>query len=146
MSFVRPAFAGIGVTGRSGGYFRGYCGCLPKNRWHKQRQDYWIAMLTGGPVIQAALTWMVAIPFAVFGGTRKFTWYPSTAPGYPTAASTSAAFPFTVTSRGEFTTARGSEGNGWPGSRPGRVGPRPVANRDKISPAAAGLEVVTSEK
>src|SRR5216684_2477504 len=69
-----------------------------------------------------------------------------TAPGYPTAASTSADFPFTVTSMGELTTARGLDGNGWPGVRLARVGPRPVANRDRISPAAAGLEALTSEK
>ena len=43
--------------------------------------DHWTAMLTGVPVIQAALTWIVAGPFAVSEGTRKFTWYPSTEPG-----------------------------------------------------------------
>src|SRR5262245_64348407 len=62
------------------------------------------------------------------------------------ASSTSADFPFTVTSTGEFTTARGLDGNGWPGRRLARVGPSPVANRDKISPAAAGLDPLTSEK
>jgi hypothetical protein len=30
-------------------------------------------MLTGVPAIQAALTWTLAAPLAVFGGTRKFT-------------------------------------------------------------------------
>jgi hypothetical protein len=54
-------------------------------------------MLTGVPAIQAALTWMIAAPFAVSGGTRKFTCYPSTVPGKPTAPKTSAGFPFTVT-------------------------------------------------
>src|SRR5579864_6268291 len=103
-------------------------------------------MLTGGPAIQAALTSMGADPFGVSGGRRKFTWYPPTAPGKPTAPSTSAASPFTITSTGELTTASGLLGNGWPGSRLGRVGPRPVANRDKTSPAAAGLEALTSEK
>src|SRR6266849_3989020 len=85
-------------------------------------------------------------PLAVSGGRRKFTWYPSTEPGYPTAPSTSARFPPTVTANGEFTTARGLEGKGWPGSRLVRVGPRPVANMDRISPGAAGFEAVTSEK
>src|SRR5271170_2143397 len=89
---------------------------------------------------------MATIPLGASAGIRKFTWYPSTAAGYPTAASTSADFPFTVTSMGELTTARGLDGNGWPGIRLARVGPRPVANRDRISPAAAGLEALTSEK
>src|SRR5579862_5057034 len=35
---------------------------------------------------------------------------------------------------------------GCPGSTAGTVGPSPVANRDKISPAAAGLDEVTREK
>src|SRR4051812_18123665 len=68
------------------------------------------------------------------------------APGYPTAASTSADFPLMVTSMGELTAARGLDGNGWPGSRTVRVGPRPVAKRDRTSPAAAGLEALTREK
>src|SRR5216684_5117939 len=89
---------------------------------------------------------MVATPFAVSEGARKFTWYPSTAPGKPAAARTSARFPFTVTSIGELTKATGLDGNGWPGSTPGRVGPRPVAKRDKISPAVAGFVAVTREK
>src|SRR5260370_38466521 len=74
------------------------------------------------------------------------TWKPSTEPGKPTAARTSAGFPFTVTTTGEFTAAGVSDGNGWPGSTPGRTGPRPVAKRDKISPAAAGFNAVTSVK
>ena len=102
-------------------------------------------MLTGEPAIQAALSCNVAVPGTASVGTRKFTWYPSSAPGYPTAPSTSAGFPFTNTSTGELTTASGLVGNGWPGSRLGRVGPSPVANRDKISPAAAGLEGLISE-
>jgi hypothetical protein len=53
---------------------------------------------------------------------------------------------FTVTSTGELTAARGLDGNGWPGSTPGRVGPRPVANRDKISPADVGLYAETTVK
>src|ERR1017187_3620873 len=89
---------------------------------------------------------MLAGPFAVSGGTRKFTWYPSTAPGKPTAARTPAAFPLTVTSTGELTIARGFDGNGWPGSTPGFTGPRPLANSDRISPAVAGLDAVTREK
>src|ERR1700747_3584147 len=47
---------------------------------------------------------------------------------------------------GEWPTARGLEGKGWPGSRLVRVGPRPVANSDKISPAVAGFAGLTSEK
>ena len=43
---------------------------------------------------------MLAGPFAASGGIRKFTWYPSTVPGRPTALSTSAASPLTVTSTG----------------------------------------------
>jgi glucose-1-phosphate adenylyltransferase len=35
---------------------------------------HWTVMLTGAPVIQAALTWIVASPFAVSEGMRKFTW------------------------------------------------------------------------
>src|SRR5260370_19483062 len=89
---------------------------------------------------------MLAGPFAVSGGIRKFSWYPSTAPGRPTALSTSAAFPFTVTSTGELTIARGLDGNGWPGSTPGVTGPRPLAKSDRISPAVAGFAAVTREK
>src|SRR5258708_32242536 len=89
---------------------------------------------------------MLAGPFAVPGGTRKFTWYPSTSPGKPTAPSTSAEFPFTFTSMGELTVAAGLDGKGCPGSTAGTVGPSPVANRDKTSPAAVGLDEVTREK
>src|SRR6202162_3144334 len=89
---------------------------------------------------------MLAGPFAVSGGTRKFTWYPSTAPGKPTALRTSAAFPLTVTSAGELTTASGLDGKGCPGSTAGTVGPSPVANRDKTSTAADGLDAETREK
>src|SRR5260370_37145707 len=89
---------------------------------------------------------MLAGPFAVPGGTRKFTWYPSTAPGRPAAPSTSAEFPFTFTSMGELTTASVVGGKGCPGSTAGTVGPSPVANRDKTSPAAAGLAGATIVK
>src|SRR5260370_18974604 len=89
---------------------------------------------------------MLAGPFAVPGGIRKFTWYPSTAPGRPAAPSTSAEFPFTFTSMGELTTASGLAGKGCPGSTAGTVGPSPVANRDKTSPTEAGLDEVTREK
>src|SRR5579871_5172076 len=109
-------------------------------------QIHWTGIVTGGPSIQAALTTIVAIPFVVSAGTRKLIWYPSVVPGYPVALSTSAAFPFTVTATGELTTARGVDGNVWPGLSAGRVGPKPVANSVRISPAAAGLEAVTSEK
>src|SRR5712692_4419492 len=57
----------------------------------------------------------------------------------------SADFPFTVTSTGELA-ATSAEGKGWPGSTPGRVGPSPVAKRDNVSPAAAGLDAVTRLK
>jgi len=66
-------------------------------------------------------------------------------PGYPTALSTSASFPFTVTATGELTVASGRDGNGWPGATPGSVGPSPAANKDKVPPAAAGLDALTSE-
>src|SRR5690242_14813814 len=59
---------------------------------------------------------------------------------------TSADCPFTITFTGEFTTAGGLEGNGWPGLTPGLVGPRPFTSKDRISPAAAGLKAVTSEE
>jgi hypothetical protein len=52
----------------------------------------------------------------------------------------------TVTPTGELTVAKGLDGNGAPGLTPGLTGPRPLANRDSISPTAAGLEVVTREK
>ena len=61
-------------------------------------------------------------------------------------ASTSAEFPFTFTSMGELTVAAGLDGKGCPGSTAGTVGPSPVANRDKTSPAAVGLDEVTREK
>src|ERR1700676_362723 len=89
---------------------------------------------------------MLTDPFAVSEGTRKFIWYPSTAPGRPTALNISAAFPLTATSTGELTTARGLDGNGWPGSTPGVTEPRPLAKSDSISPADAGLDAVTREK
>ncbi len=93
---------------------------------------------------------MLADPFAVSGGIRKFTWYPSTAPGKPTALRTSAAFPLTFTSTGELTAAKGLDGKGTLAQdrlrAPSAVGPSPVANRDKTSLAAAGLDAVTREK
>src|SRR5271154_5561839 len=89
---------------------------------------------------------MAADPFAASEGTRKFTWYPFPALGSPTAPSTSASSPFTVTSTGEVTSAKGFDGNGWPGFSVALVGPRPVAKIDKISPAAAGFAALTSEK
>src|SRR5437879_13483544 len=59
---------------------------------------------------------------------------------------TSAACPFTVTATGELTCSIASVGNGWPGSTPGRVGPRPVACTVKTSPVLAGLAGLTGEK
>src|SRR5215467_4778360 len=97
-------------------------------------------MLTTLPGIQAALTCTLATPFTVSEGTRKLTWYASAAPGYPTAPTTSADFPLTNTSTGEFTACVGFAGNGLPGSTPGCVGPRPFIKIDRISPAAAGLD------
>src|SRR5436853_6466381 len=47
---------------------------------------------------------------------------------------------------GELTTASGADGKGWSGLRFGLVGPRPVTNNDNVSPAAAGLDAVTSVK
>src|SRR5579859_4255540 len=59
---------------------------------------------------------------------------------------TSADFPFTVTFTGELTWTNESVGNGWPGSTPGTVGPRPVACTISTSPALAGFAAVTGEK
>src|SRR5262245_950770 len=108
--------------------------------------NYWTGIRAGVPAIHPALSRITVGPFVASEGKRKLTWYPSTSPGRPTAPSTSAGFPFTATSMGEFTTAGGSDGNGWPGSIPGRVGPSPVANSDRISPAAAGRDALTGEK
>src|SRR6516165_1623558 len=65
------------------------------------------------------------------------------APGEPTALITAAVLPFTVTWSGELTGMTGLGGNGFPGSGLGRVGPRLVAKKDKISPGVAGLEILT---
>src|SRR5262245_46936891 len=92
------------------------------------------------------LSWSAADPLRVSAGTRKFTWYPSTVPGSPTAPSTSAGLPFTLTSISDVTTASGLVGNGFPGSTSDRVGPSPAANTESTSPGAAGLVVVTSLK
>src|SRR5207248_2817700 len=59
---------------------------------------------------------------------------------------TSAGLPLTVTSTGELTWTVGSVGNGWPGSTPGTVGPRPVASTINTSPGLAGFAAVTGEK
>src|SRR5260370_867735 len=74
------------------------------------------------------------------------TRYVSVVPGQPNLLSTSADFPFTVTSSGEFTSCAGLSGNGVPGVRPGRVGPRPVAVTMSVSPTRAGLAALTAEK
>ncbi len=47
---------------------------------------------------------------------------------------------------GELTVAAGLDGKGCPGSTAGTVGPIPIANRDKTSPGAAGVDEVTGEK
>src|SRR5690348_6165352 len=103
-------------------------------------------MLTSCPEINAAVTWSAAIPGAVPSGTRISTRYVSVVPGQPNLLSTSAVFPFTVTSNGELTTCDGLSGNGVPGMRPGSVGPRPVAVTISVSPARAGFAEVTGEK
>src|ERR1700730_8716564 len=103
-------------------------------------------MLTGRPWINAAVTWSAAIPGAVPSGTRMATRYVSVVPGQPNLLSTSAGFPFTVTSSGELTSCAGLSGNGVPGVRPGCVGPRPVAVTMSTSPDRAGLAGVTGEK
>src|SRR6266571_2423336 len=59
---------------------------------------------------------------------------------------TPAGLPFTVTSNGELTWNSESVGNGWPGSTPGTVGPRPVASTINTSPALTGFAAVTGEK
>src|SRR6266702_2357225 len=59
---------------------------------------------------------------------------------------TSAGPPFTVTCTGELIWNVESAGNGWPGSTPGTVGPRPVASTINTSPALAGFAAVTGEK
>lgn len=41
--------------------------------WSPIKSVYCTAMLTGVEAIQAAVTWIVAIPFSVPGGTRNFT-------------------------------------------------------------------------
>ena len=103
-------------------------------------------MVTGAPGIQAELIWIVAVPAPVPEVRESSPGRRRRRRGTRPPPSTSADFPLTVTSMGELTTARGFDGNGWPGVRLVRVGPRPVANRDRISPAAAGLEALTSEK
>lgn len=62
------------------------------------------------------------------------------------AANTVAASPLTVTVSGELTGCSGLAGNALPGSTPGLVGPRSLANRDRVSPLAAGLAALTNEK
>src|SRR5207244_10349471 len=83
---------------------------------------------------------------AVPSGTRMSNRYVSAVPGQPILFTTSAGFPFTVTSSGEFTSCTGLSGNGVPGARPGRVGPSPVAVTMSVSPDRAGLDEVTGEK
>ena len=54
--------------------------------------------------------------------------------GEPTALSTSAAFPLTVTSMGELTVGQGTRRKGLPRIDSRARGPRPGANIDRISP------------
>src|SRR5216684_142636 len=51
-----------------------------------------------------------------------------------------------VSSTGELTTCNGSVVKGWPGSMPGRVGPRPEAKRVRSSLDFAGFASVTRLK
>src|ERR1017187_2588472 len=60
--------------------------------------------------------------------------FPILLSGKPTAPSTSVGFPFTVTVIGELTAAGGLDGNRWPVSAPGTVGPRPVAELGFLCP------------
>src|SRR5215510_13191324 len=89
---------------------------------------------------------MVAVPDTIASGMRTSTRYVFSRPGHPILLTTSAFLPFTVTATGELTCTTPSVGNGWPGSTPGTVGPRPVACTIKISPALAGLAEVTGVK
>src|SRR5215470_9398320 len=105
---------------------------------------HWTISLTDVSTDMPTLSWSATDPVRVSTGTRKFAWYPPTVPGSPTAASTSAGLPFTLTSTADVTTARGLEGKGLPGSTSGCVGPRPVANSVSTSPGMTGLAAVTS--
>src|SRR5712692_5272042 len=96
--------------------------------------------------MNAAVSRNAATPGAVPSGTRMSTRYVSVVPGQPILFTTSAGFPFTVTSSGELTSCTGLSGNGVPGARPGRVGPRPVAVTMSVSPDRAGFDEVTGEK
>src|SRR5229473_3554229 len=96
--------------------------------------------------MNAAVSRSAAIPGAVPSGTRMSRRYVSVVPGQPILFTTSAGLPFTVTSSGELTSCAGLSGNGVPGLRPGRVGPRPVAVTISVSPDRAGLAEVTGEK
>src|SRR5947207_8831868 len=96
--------------------------------------------------MNAAVSRSAAIPGAVPSGTRISTRYVSIEPGQQILFTTSAGFPFTVTSSGELTSCTGLSGNGVPGLRPGRVGPRPVAVAMSVSPGRAGLADVTCEE
>src|SRR5262249_61756056 len=103
-------------------------------------------MLTSEPGMNAAVTWSVAVPGAVPSGTRMSSRYVSVVLGQPNLFTTSACFPFTVTSTGELTCCNGLSGNGAPGVRPGLVGPRPVAVTTSTSPARAGFGPGTGDR
>src|SRR5262249_27755838 len=107
---------------------------------------HWTKSLTDVSTAMPTLNWSATDPVRASTGKRKFTWYPPTVPGSPTAPSTSAGLPFTLTSAGAGPTAGGLEGNVWPGSTAGWVGQRRLANNESTSPGAAGLAAVTSLK
>ena len=101
-----------------------------------------------GPGIQAAVSWIVAVPGVRPAGTRKSTRYRSEVPGHPIWLIAGTAVPFTDTSTGELTTSNGSALNTCvpDGKRFGRVGPRFLARTIKTSPPRAGLAAVNGEK
>src|SRR5207302_5962602 len=115
------------------------------SRGHQRpTRAHWTISLTDVSTAMPALSWSVAGPLTVSAGKRKFTWYPPTVPGSPTALSTSAGLPFTRTSTADVTTARGLEENGSARPTSGCVAPRPLANSESTSPGAPGLAAVTS--
>src|SRR5438270_1711092 len=69
-------------------------------------KNHFMGIVIGAPGIHAELICSVMLPVPAPKGTRKFTWYASVVPGYPTAERTSADSPLTVTSMGELTTAK----------------------------------------
>src|SRR5690349_12790184 len=106
----------------------------PPPRRSNRHFRYWIAMFCDGPVIHALVNCTRAGPALMPSGTRMSSRYVSTNLGHPILLITSAGLPLNVTLTGELTSWSGSDGNGSPGSMPGRVGPSPVACRMRTSP------------